>query len=157
MRSFTEKVYAWKSGDSYEKLSENYYYTPKLAAALKKYNKNHPQATDNLQGGGEPAPGEHIYIPPVAQLDGSDLSSLPPNALPSATPLNSAPGGTLPTYKVTQENTYIVNVAKDTLKQGERWVELRQLNAHIDPEKPLPIGTILRLPADAVVPPAANH
>jgi hypothetical protein len=135
-------------------LSEKFYYTKDLSKALKDYNKEHPQGTDNVRRGEDPLQGEKIFIPPVAMLPGAE--TVKPVAPATGGAADVAPAN-LPTSKVTKENTYIVNVAYDQLKNGDRWGELLKLNPGIDAMKVLAIGTIVRLPPDAGGTPPPVH
>ena len=57
-----------------------------------------------------------------------------------------------PTYRVTRPGTFVYQVARETLNNGERWGDIYHLNTNITPERPLPLNAVLRLPPDARVP-----
>ena len=56
------------------------------------------------------------------------------------------------TYRVAAAGEYEYDIAKRLLGDGNRWVEINKLNPGWTPEKPLPGGATLNLPADAQVP-----
>ena len=43
------------------------------------------------------------------------------------------------------------DIAGRTLGNRDRWIDIYKLNGRFNPEYPLPIGTILRMPSDARV------
>ena len=47
---------------------------------------------------------------------------------------------------------FVFDVARQTLGDGQRWVEILRLNPSLQTEQPIPAGTALRLPATAKLP-----
>jgi hypothetical protein len=149
VNSYDEVVYFWKVGDTYGSVSAARYGTDKQAAALQEWNRMHPNATDNVRQGGLPNPGEKIYLPPVHKLEGREGAFV-------ATPLvpGPGPGGPSPApqnYRVVA-NENLLEVARRVFGNSDRWGDIRQLNPQVRADQPIPIGTILHLPADARVP-----
>lgn len=139
-----------RAGETYETISEEWYNTKKLAAALRAYNRN-----KTLQGQGP------VEVPPIDVLrrafpqftsgDGRMSSTVP-----SAGAEWSAPGvGTSETYRTVGAKEFVVpaggmtmrDAARTALGRDTRWGELYELNPEItNPGAVLPAGTRLRLP-----------
>ena len=52
-------------------------------------------------------------------------------------------------YRVGVNGEMILEVARRTLSNGDRWPEIYRLNPKLDPQVLIPAGTELRLPSDA--------
>ena len=63
-----------------------------------------------------------------------------------------ASGDSVKHYRVPSQGQSILDIAQTTLGNRSRWPEIYRLNLPMRPEYPIPGGTDLRLPADAVVP-----
>lgn len=137
-----------RAGETYETISEEWYNTKKLAAALRAYNRNKA-----LQGQGP------VEVPPIdvlrrmyPQLLGGEMR---PATVPAVTP-EWAPSASRPeAFNPVRAREYIVppggmtmrDVARAALGLESRWVELYELNPEItNPGAVLPAGTRLRLP-----------
>jgi nucleoid-associated protein YgaU len=165
VESFTEETYPCRPGDTFEAISREKYHTPKYAQALLLYNRAHPLAGDGLQG---PAPtlkvGQAVYVPPISILEKRYPAAVEaPTPLPAATglaaaaPVAAGPAGVAASsapraYRVLGNGEYLREVARRTLGDSERWREIWDLNGRGDPQQ-APGGAVLRLPADARVPP----
>jgi hypothetical protein len=162
VESFTEEAYPCKPGDTFESISREKYRTPKYAKALLQFNQAHPLAGDGLQG---PAPelkiGQAVYVPPICILErrfpaAIDAPTPQPAAVAIAPAASAEPAGgaltVLKGYRVRGDGEYLREVARRTLGDSERWREVWELNGRGDPQR-APGGVILRLPADARVPP----
>jgi hypothetical protein len=150
-RSYDEKMHMVKQGEDYRALSQQFYNSDRFAAALREYNRTrNPQATDNLRAGNEPLPNETILVPPIHVLEPRD--GLAAAAKPLTPAAVAQPGMPYPTYRVSGDNENLRVVALRALNNGDRWMEIKQLNAFVNPEQPVPTGTVLRLPPDATVP-----
>ena len=70
------------------------------------------------------------------------------------TPLGGAnPPTADPTVAMTlTQPRWVFDIARQTLGDGQRWVEILRLNPSLQTEQPIPTGTTLRLPATAKLP-----
>lgn len=175
--SYDEEAYRWRPGDSFARVSETYYRTPKYERALVLFNRQHPRAVDGIRQ--EPPvlePGQTIYIPPARILERNfpqaiSTGTAPPETAPGAAgatpPVGLAPpvrpgeaaaaaaGGANRAdgrlYRVRRPGEWFYEIARRTLNSPDRWWEIARLNPRYNPQYPLPEGTILRLPSDARV------
>ena len=88
--------------------------------------------------------------PGYSVLDTRNLPSTP--APPGIIPKPS----TSPTervYVVSKNGETFWDISRRTLSNPNRWWEISQLNKQIDPSRPVPVGTPLRMPADARIDP----
>jgi hypothetical protein len=106
-------------------------------------------------------PGQKLYVPTPVSV----LTNRYPNLVPAIKNVESrmAPGGVVPavystpaappavTYYKVQKPETMADIARQTLGASDRWIDLRKLNPNSDPEKPLTPGTVLVMPAGAVV------
>jgi hypothetical protein len=163
VESYDEETYLCRANDTFEAISARVYSSKDYAQALMLFNRNHPRATAALQK--DPpvlAEGQALYIPPIRILQKQYASAIPGYKPAPATPApdvtrttaRSLPSSPSPQYRVRKANEMIPIIARDTLGSVDRWTEIYQLNkGHIDPAYPLPVGTVLAMPADAKVPP----
>jgi hypothetical protein len=56
-------------------------------------------------------------------------------------------------YVVSKNGETFWDISRRTLSNPNRWWEISQLNKQIDPSRPVPVGTPLRMPADARIDP----
>jgi LysM repeat protein len=162
--------YPVRPNDTYASISQLKYGSDRYAEALAAYNRErNPRAA-------KPLPGMNVLIPPVEILErdyrnviasgspGSGPES--PPAVPPAPPFRrdaspevrmepTRPAATArageKTYRVRTGDT-LWNISKQTLGNGERWVEILRINRDVLPDiNRLQDGLILRLPADAKV------
>jgi hypothetical protein len=139
-----------RAGETYETISEEWYNTRKLAAALRAYNRNKA-----LQGQGP------VEVPPIDVLRKAYPQFVTGDArttsVPTATSEWTAPGvrAPEPSYRTVGGREFIVpaggmtmrEVARQSLGLESRWGELYELNPEItNPGAVLPAGTRLRLP-----------
>ncbi|HEV3202950.1 MAG TPA: hypothetical protein VGY77_01135 [Gemmataceae bacterium] len=159
--SYDEETYVCKAGDTLEEISFKYYQNKKYAQALMLFNRNHPRAAASL---GQNPPmlrdGQALYIPPTRILDkqfeqaGGDAKTTASGVAPASekTVRGETPGFKNPVYRVVSANEMISTIARDTLGDMNRWNEIYQLNKQsVDPSRPLMVGTLLNLPADAQI------
>jgi hypothetical protein len=165
--SWDERTYVCRAGDTFASISKLQYNSDAYADALLLYNRNHPRAGDALRRDGTIAPGDRIYVPPSAILEkrhGDAVAGAKPKPVGvkngddqfgvAPAVYHSDPSGAAnPSYKVQGKSEYLIGIAQQVLNDGMRWKELAQLNPDVKPEIPVPPGTVLRLPADAHVPP----
>jgi nucleoid-associated protein YgaU len=163
VESYDEETYFCKSGDTFETISSNYYHTAKYAQSLLLFNRNHPRAADALRQ--EPPllrEGQAVYIPPLRILEKNFASAIPnhsPVPPPSASPAGASPVGSSGTtgsnspaarlYRVRRPGEMVYEIARHALGDGNRWQEIYLLNLGLNTERPVPGGSILRLPPDA--------
>jgi hypothetical protein len=144
--SYDEEAYAWKPNDSFRSISQLKYRTDQYERALLLFNRNHPLAQAGVKQ--EPPQlqaGQDIFIPPERILKKyyavaiGDPSSAPqPAPAPPATKERS--------YRVQGNGEMILDIARRTLGNAERWSEIYRLNPRFDPSQPVPAGTELILP-----------
>jgi hypothetical protein len=163
VESYDEETYLWRTNDSFEAISGRFYNSKNYAQALLLFNRNHPRAAAALAK--DPpalAEGQAVFIPPMRILERQYPTAIPgykpatPAPAPDATRTSSRSLPPSPNlqYRVRQAGEMIPIIARDTLGSSDRWSEIYQLNARsFDPSRPLPVGTILSMPADARVPP----
>lgn len=163
VESYDEEMYLWRANDSFEAISGRFYNSKNYAQALLLFNRNHPRAAATLAK--DPpalAEGQAVFIPPMRILEKQHPTAIPgykpapPAPAPDATRTSSRSLPPSPNlqYRVRQAGEMIPIIARDTLGNSDRWSEIYQLNARsFDPSRPLPVGTVLSMPADARVPP----
>jgi hypothetical protein len=165
VESYDEETYVCKGNDTLESISDQYYHSKDYGQALLLFNRDHPRAAANfrldhptLQS------GQAMYIPPLRILEKDYAAAIPGHqpvsraaapdspapAAPSAAP-TQASGGT-PRYRVRRDNESITDVARTTLGNADRWMEIYILNKLYNPAYPLPVGAVLQLPPNASVP-----
>jgi hypothetical protein len=127
------------------------------------YNRSHPMAGPGiysdppaLQG------GQRVMLPPLSVLEkrfgnvipGLNRSAPPvPTPAPAPVPASSAPSAWssqasgFRLYTVQAQNEMLWDIAKRNLGSGERWSDITALNSGLDAMKPVPVGTVLHLPA----------
>jgi nucleoid-associated protein YgaU len=73
-----------------------------------------------------------------------------PAPLPATLPATKTPAqGQERTYQVPQNGETFWEISRKTLGNPNRWSEIRRLNPKIEPQYPVPGGTILKMPPDA--------
>lgn len=139
--SFQTRV-EWRKaqpGDSYESLSQQFYGTPALAPALREYNRT--KGVGPMQGQ-QLTPGDSVILP-----DPSALGQPQPGGGPMTAPATGAGVS----YRVGATGETLYAIAQKTL-QADRWQEIARLNRSLSSEQAVPPGTVVQLPADAIVP-----
>ena len=158
---FSVEEYAVKAGDTFATVSKKKYESEDYAEALRLFNANDSLLSDagreaalNLQ------PGQNILIPDLKILERrySHVIKLPPPR-PAAgisnkvdadiRPVADVPAiaGAVPTYEVRQEGITMRQIARVALGNGDRWNEIFTLNRSYSPERALPVGALVKLPA----------
>jgi hypothetical protein len=66
---YTVESHECLAEDTWEKLAKTKYGNESAAAALKEFNRGYFRASDRLHREGTMAPGEKVFIPPVAILE----------------------------------------------------------------------------------------
>jgi nucleoid-associated protein YgaU len=158
VESYDEELYRVKPGDTLEKISRDHFNTDKYAEALKRWNMNHPQASDKMRA--DPPQletGQVLYIPPAYMLE-KRHGKLIPGWKPPAEPepsrtANASPDATqnFKWYAVPEGGRMIRDIARATLNDPERSRDIVKLNPNIRPEYLIPGGQLIKLPADARV------
>jgi hypothetical protein len=146
-------------------LSMKLYNSDKYGQALVLFNRDHPQASAGMrQDPPQMTSGQTIFVPPVWILEkkysgaiGSPTAAPGPNR-PPLTPGNPAAAtvppantqtawaGTGKTYRVPDGGQHIIEIARNVLGNSQRWPAIYQANPSINPQYPIPGGTILNLP-----------
>ncbi|MFN4260078.1 MAG: hypothetical protein ACK4RK_12350 [Gemmataceae bacterium] len=170
--SYDEEMYRAQPNDTIRGICQRFYHHEKYEQALLAFNRSHPMASEGLRmDPPQIAPGQPIFIPPLhilkarygAAIPGYGVASADIPTAPAPRP-PSPPGGAGQTswsnpgiakfYKVGSANETFRDVARKTLNNPERWMQIYQLNPTFDPKIPLPIGAELRMPEDAHINPA---
>jgi hypothetical protein len=155
--SYTEETYAANSGDTFKSISQQKYGTDRYAQALYLFNRSHPLAEDGLLQNDTLKPKQAVYLPPVEILQsrypgaGGEAKGAagPGVAVGSTSQRPSAPAPR--SYRVAAGGEKLYDLATRLLGDGNRWVEIRDMNPGWNPELPIPAGTTLHLPGDARV------
>jgi LysM domain len=152
---YTERQPVVQAGDTYQSLARFYYGNENYAAALEQHNRTHEEASTDLRDG-RLRIGDRVYVP----KDKTVLETRYPDKIPGLNPaaLGSAPAafGTpapagLVRYQVRGPADYLYGIAQKSLNNGNRWRDIKDLNPNVSPEVPVPVGTVLLLPAGADV------
>ena len=149
--SFDVGVHEPRDGETYESISEEWYNSKRLAAALRTYNRNKP-----LQGQGP------VEVPPIDVLrrkfpqltsGGAARPAAGASDWTAAVRTESSPyRASGKEFMVPTGGMTMRAVARETLGRDTRWGEIYQYNPEItDPSGLLPAGTRLKLPPDARV------
>jgi hypothetical protein len=148
VESYDEETYVCRPGDTFRAISQAYYHSEKYERALLLFNRNHPLAGDAVRQ--EPArlpTGQAVYIPPLRILEkyygGAGDPATRPVSGGAFTPSSDR------TYRVGVNPEMLLDIARRTLGDENRWVEIYRLNPRIDPKDPVPAGSELRMPPDA--------
>ena len=174
--SFDVDLYEPRSGDTYQTVSRDFYNDTRYAAALAEFNNRKPLTGGRVEvppihvlrkrypqliG----APAAEPYPPPTI----TPAASIMPTVTPTVTPAIPPPAFTTPraddspafrpsgatatvqkSYLVKRQKVNIPEVAKEVLGSEFAWKEIADLNPQIKlPGEYLPVGTELKLPADA--------
>jgi hypothetical protein len=155
--SFDEHHHRVKANDTFKTICERFYNQSKYERALLLFNRNHPMGAEGCRQD-PPAlrPGETVFLPPVWVLEKRFANAIPGGASPPPAvnpvppPTALVPSGKV--YRVTTPNLKFIDIARQTLGDPMRWQEIYQLNPTFNPSYPLPINSLLRMPATAQVP-----
>ncbi|HKI31863.1 MAG TPA: hypothetical protein VKA46_08340 [Gemmataceae bacterium] len=157
--SYTEEPYGAKPGDTFKSISEAKYGTDKYASALYHFNHSHPLIEGDLPEETPLTPAQKIYLPPPEILKTRYPEQVPGSAPAPATgatidpaPQRSSAPPAPRKYQVGSGGEFEYDIARKLLGNGERWMEIKDLNPGWRPEVPIPEGTQLTLPPDARVP-----
>ncbi|MFI5338143.1 MAG: hypothetical protein ACHQ5A_15250, partial [Opitutales bacterium] len=162
--SYSEETYTAGAGDTFTSISRARYNTDRYAHALYLFNRSHPLAEDDLAPDAPLNTKQKIYIPPAEILEArypDQIPSAAPAAAAPAVTVGASPARSAPppaptagprTYRVGASGELEYDIARNLLGDGNRWVEIYKLNPGWLPEKPIPAGTTLTLPADARLP-----
>ncbi|WP_437188232.1 LysM peptidoglycan-binding domain-containing protein [Planctomicrobium sp. SH668] len=141
-----DEIHKVEAGENYWTISRRYYGTARFFSALAEYNKHRIPAPDKMK------PGMYVLVPDVEVLHQSypQLTGGGPRD-----PNENAPPGFFvdaagqPCYRVGKGET-LSDIAQGTLGRSSRWVQIHNMNSdQLVDGRPLKIGTVLRLPADA--------
>jgi hypothetical protein len=148
--SYTEETYVANAGDTFASISRAKYGTDAYARALYLFNRGHPLAGDELLQSDALKAKQPVYLPPK-----EILQSRYPDAIGDAKGSGVTVGSTSQrpstpaaarTYRVGAGGEKVYDIATKVLGDGNRWVEIRDLNPGWNPELPIPAGITLRLP-----------
>ena len=175
VESYDEQMYRWKAGDTFGAIARNYYGSDRYEKALLLFNRDHPRAADGVRLDPPALQADQlVFVPPAnvlakqyPQAIGAQVASAQP------VPVQPAPVQTLPTasavglaapvrdpavtqtgsaekfYKVRGNGEWFRDIARNILKDGDRWWDIARLNTQYDPAHLVPTGTLLRVPSDA--------
>ncbi|OAI46279.1 hypothetical protein AYO44_11515 [Planctomycetaceae bacterium SCGC AG-212-F19] len=159
VESFDEETHVCKPTDNFKSISQEKYTSDKYERALLMYNRAHPLAADGIRG--EPPvlrPGQPIYIPPLEILEKRYPALIPdmparPGASGAAAPGSTpSPSGASPvaarTYTVQGKPETFYEIAQKVWGRADRWGAIWDMNrTFTNPNQPLPVGTVVQLPA----------
>jgi hypothetical protein len=91
-----------------------------------------------------PPPAPPIGRDPVTIGSVTSPTSPRPITTPTA-PTTPAPAG-VTTYRIPAGGMLIAQVAQTQLGSPLRWIDIYRLNSNLDPSRPIPEGTEIRLP-----------
>jgi hypothetical protein len=162
VESYDEETYTSRPNDNFRTISRAYFQDERYAQALSQFTRDHPLATEQMRQGMDSLPaGTSVYIPPLrilqkyySQATGQPAPVQPEagGAVPSvARSLTEVSQPRQPGYQVGGQGEMFRDIARKTLNDPERWVEIYQLNRNYDPSMPVPAGSQLHLPAGARV------
>lgn len=166
VESYDQEVYISKPGDSFKRLSQQYYQSDRYEQALQQFNRDHPLAqADFKKNPSTLTPGQALFIPPIRVLEKNYAAAIAPATAPPAAPVPSNPMAlsvpisrpeltTQQRYRVRANGEMMRTIAQRTLQNGDRWPEIYALNKQFDPKDPVPAGSDLALPADARIDPS---
>jgi nucleoid-associated protein YgaU len=164
--SFDEEAYRCKPGDTFQSISTRFLGVDKYAQALLMFNRAHPMAGEGLlQMPPVLSPGTIVYIPQAKILEkryGGVIQDLTPTrndqkpaqpaaSTPSPTPQAQQPQSGWRKYKVRGAGEWMLDIARRTLGNPERWREIYRLNESFRPEQVVPGNAVIYLPPDARV------
>jgi nucleoid-associated protein YgaU len=164
--NYDSKQYMAQPGDTFASLAKAAYGDERFANALLAYNRDFSSNRTMTA----PQPGQLILLPPPQVLQQSRYASA---AADARTPIGAAPVSISPpvpaipartftpatptsdvtkSYRIPPSGQLIYELAVQTLGDGARWAEIYRLNPMVDPLRPIPGNTVVRLPASANVP-----
>jgi hypothetical protein len=165
VESYDEQMYRCQPNDTFQSISTRFYLSDKYDKALLLFNRSHPLGCAGCRQ--EPPilrPGENVYLPPLFILEKRYSASIPdlkpvaptpPSAVPSMGNRTGQIAGASPSqakfYRVRGRGERFIDIAKHSLGDICRWREIYQMNPTHPPDKFIPGGTVLNLPADARV------
>src|SRR5262249_37079461 len=158
------ETYPCKPNDTFATICREKYHAEKYAQALLMFNRSYPTAAEGVRS--EPpvlAPGQPVYLPPIEILEkryptlipssapgGGGLGSVAPSPAPgpSGTPSTSwASPASERLYTVQEKAETFYEIAKKVFRDDNRWSDISRLNGSFATNAVLPVGTVLRLPA----------
>lgn len=159
VRSWEVEAHVCKPDDTFQKICRDKYNDVKYERALLAYNRSYQPSSFGIQSD-PPAlqSGQAVLLPPLRVLEekyGAIIPNLSPVTRPAPRPgtptpvlqtARSAPEGAR-MYTVQGKDEKLYEIARTVLGNGDRWTDISQLNPGLDVSRPLPPGTILRLPA----------
>ncbi len=161
---------------NFSQVAKRLYDNDRLGEALWAYNRDRNGFLREGPGGTAPRlnPGDKILVPPLNILERELASTTPATINPASgtrlpdspirvgqpTPIpafNPSPAQTQTSddskaYKVAAGGQHILEVARQTLGDQNRWPEIYRLNPDVDPRYPIQAGRVIRLPANARLP-----
>lgn len=170
VESYDEQMYRWKTGDTFQAIARTYYGSDRYEKALLLFNRDHPRAADGVRLDPPALQADQlVFVPPASVLAkqypqalGAQVASVQPAPVqtpPTATSIGlAAPvrdpavtqtGGAEKFYKVRGNGEWFRDIARNILKDGDRWWDIARLNTQYDPARLVPAGTLLRVPSDA--------
>lgn len=162
--------YICQGNENYSLIAARTYGNENFARALEEYNRDLPNATDNVRA--QPArlqPGTIVWlpaqiylmdrygryiasasaVPPVASPPrpfGNEVGLNPPSPAGNKAPAPTDNAGVV-SYRVPAAGMYLSQVAERQLGSPLRWIDIYRLNPGLQPEQPLREGSEIRVPA----------
>jgi hypothetical protein len=174
----TQTIRTTDQAGTFEAISRQYYHNEKYAQALLLFNRDYPGGLDGIRDSGTQLPlGQKVALPPIAILEDryqqqirdfrpataaappveiaraqpTVANPLVPTPLPGGVGSNPSAVGAGPDYQVQGQGEMLYEIARLRLGDGKRWPEIYRLNPNIQPQLPIPGGTVLHLPPGARV------
>ena len=160
VESWDEYTHTSRPTDTFKSISQEKYTSDKYERALLMYNRRHPQPSGGIQT--EPPvlrPGDPVYIPPLEILERkypAMIPGLPPRPAPSpiGSPMAAFPPPAQPLttagfriYRVRDKPETLYEIAKKEFGNGDYWGDIFRINPEVkNPNTPLPVGTVVRVP-----------
>ncbi len=82
---YDEQDYVCQPGDTFEKISARFYQSEAFAQALRRHNRHHARASQQMANSGTLTPGEKVFIPPADILEQRYGDAVVKPASPTAT------------------------------------------------------------------------
>jgi hypothetical protein len=175
VEAYDESTHLCKANETFRTISQEWYHSDQYERPLLLFNRNHPLAIDAFR---QESPilqaGQRVYIPPkriLATYYGGPRDDAPATTPPVASPARTdaapapqvnpylasprplPPPGSVPLYRVHDGGESLRDIARVTLGDPDRWIDIYRLNPRVEPKELVPSGSTLRLPRDARIDP----
>lgn len=164
MDSYEEEWYRCQNDDTLEKISQKFFYTPKYGQALRLYNLDRQNSEAFRAENPQLRQGLIVRVPPARVLEWKYPAALGLKPAAASSPAgvtvsNPNPGASIGAaaparadttapneYKVERPNMTLRDIAKEKLGNSDQWQRIFRLNRWLNPQEPVPEGTMIYLP-----------